>query len=64
MKPARSEASKSRLSEKNKEALGRFATKPQKVRFLMGLGLPLEEVAKELDIGKGEVLLITDLDKG
>jgi hypothetical protein len=56
-------AKRSRLSEKDKEALGRFATKPQKVRFLMSRGMSIDEVARELDIGKGEVLLITDLDK-
>jgi hypothetical protein len=54
----------SRLTDKDKEALGRFATKPQKVRYLMSRGLSLDEVAKELDIGKGEVILIADLDKG
>ncbi|MCL2084351.1 MAG: hypothetical protein FWH06_03720, partial [Oscillospiraceae bacterium] len=53
----------SRLSDRDKEALGRLATKPQKVRFLMSRGLSVEEVARELDIGKGEILLIADLDK-
>ena len=54
---------RSRLTDKDREALGRFATKPQKVRFLMSRGMSVDEVARELDIGKGEVLLITDLDK-
>ena len=54
---------RSRLSDKDREALGRFATKPQKVRFLMSRGMSVDEVARELDIGKGEVVLITDLDK-
>lgn len=54
---------RSRLTDKDKESLGRFATKPQKVRFLMSRGLSIDEVARELDIGKGEVLLIADLDK-
>jgi len=53
----------SRLTDKDKEALGRLATKPQKVRYLMSRGLSLDEVAKELDIGRGEVILIADLDK-
>lgn len=53
----------SRLTDMDKEALGRLATKPQKVRFLMSRGLSLDEVAKELDIGRGEVILIADLDK-
>ena len=57
------EEKRSRLTDKDKEALGRFATKPQKVRFLMSRGLSIDEVARELDIGKGEVLLIADLDK-
>jgi membrane protein involved in colicin uptake len=53
----------SRLSDRDKETLGSLSTKPQKVRFLMSRGMSLEEVARELDIGKGEVLLITDLNK-
>jgi len=53
----------SRLTDRDKEALGRLATKPQKVRYLMSRGLSLDEVAKELDIGRGEVILIADLDK-
>ena len=56
-------AVKSHLSSKDREALGRFATKPQRVRFLMGRGLPLEEVARELGIGTGEVRLIAELEK-
>ncbi len=57
------DAKPSRLTDKDKEALGRLATKPQKVRYLMSRGMSLEEVAKELDIGKGEVILIAELDK-
>jgi hypothetical protein len=53
----------SRLSSRDKEALGRFATKPQKVRFLMSRGLALDEVARELSIGRGEVRLIAELEK-
>ena len=53
----------SRLSARDREALGRFATKPQQVRFLMGRGLPLEEVAREMGIGTGEVRLIAELEK-
>lgn len=47
VKPPKKEAGKSRLSDKDKEALGRFVTKPQKVRFLMSRGLSLEEVAQK-----------------
>jgi TolA-binding protein len=53
----------SRLSGRDKAALGRFATKPQKVRFLMSRGLALDEVARELGIGWGEVRLIAELEK-
>ncbi len=52
-----------RLSDRDREALGRFATKPQKVRFLMSRGLALEEVARALGIGKGEVRLIAELER-
>ena len=51
------------LSAGDREALGRFATKPQKVRFLMGRGLALEDVARALGIGTGEVRLIAELEK-
>ncbi len=54
---------RSRLSARDREAVGQFATKPQKVRFLMSRGLALEEVARELGIGKGEVRLIAELEK-
>ncbi len=60
-KPER--APPSRLSKRDRAALDRFATKPQKIRFLMSLGMSLEEVAREMDIGKGEVRLIADLEK-
>lgn len=53
----------SRLSSRDRSALGGLKTKSQKVRFLMSRGLSLEEVARELGIGKGEVRLIADLDK-
>jgi hypothetical protein len=61
--PSKNPPKNSRLSEKNREALLRFATKPQKVRFLMSQGLSVDEVARELEIGKVEVQLIADLDK-
>ncbi len=50
------------LSQRDRDALDRFPTKAQKVRFLMSRGLPLEDIARELGIGKGEVRLITDLE--
>jgi hypothetical protein len=53
----------SRLNQKERDELRRRGTKTQKVRFLMSRGFSLDEVAKELHIGKGEVRLITDLDK-
>lgn len=53
----------SRLNQKERDELRRRTTKTQKVRFLMSRGFSLDEVAKELHIGKGEVRLITDLDK-
>ena len=53
----------SRLSKRDRASLDRFVSKPQKVRFLMSLGLPLEDVAREMEIGKGEVRLIADLEK-
>ena len=61
--PKKKAADTSRLTDKDKESLGRFATKPQKVRYLMSRGFSLDEVAKELDIGRGEVILIAELDK-
>jgi len=53
----------SQLSPRDLEELGRFATKPQKVRFLMGRGLALEDVARALGVGTGEVRLIAELEK-
>lgn len=53
----------SRLSERDREALDRFVTKPQKVRFLMSRGLSIEEAARALDVGQGEVRLIASLEK-
>ena len=52
-----------RLGAVDRKAVNGFATKPQKIRFLMSRGFSLDEVARELDIGKGEVKLIVDLDK-
>jgi hypothetical protein len=53
----------SRLTDSDIRKLDEMTTKQQKVRFLMSRGLSLEEVARELNIGKGEVRLIADLDK-
>ncbi len=53
----------SRLSQKDRDTLDKMGKKSQKVRFLMSRGLSLDEVARELGIGKGEVRLIADLEK-
>ena len=53
----------SKLTDRERQQLAGLATKPQKVRLLMSRGFSLEEVARELNIGKGEVRLIADLDK-
>jgi hypothetical protein len=58
-KPLRS----SRLTESENRKLSEMSAKQQKVRYLMSRGFSLEEIARELDIGKGEVRLIADLDK-
>ena len=52
-----------RLSSRDRHELAKLSGKNKKVRFLMGRGLSVEETARELGIGKGEVLLIVDLDK-
>jgi hypothetical protein len=46
------------LTIENRESLQRFATKNQKIRYLLTLGLPQGDVARELDIGVGEVKLV------
>ena len=53
----------SKLSDKDRETLKRFSTKSQCVHFLMGRGFSLEEVAREMGIGTGEVRLIIELEK-
>jgi hypothetical protein len=53
----------SRLSPRERADLDRLPGKGQKIRFLTGKGFTLSEVARELGIGKGEILLILDLDK-
>jgi hypothetical protein len=53
----------SRLSDRDRQTLGRMETKAKRVRFLMSRGLAVDEVARELDIGIGEVRLIADLDR-
>jgi len=52
-----------KLSDREQKELDRLDTKGKKVRFLMGRGFTLDEVARELSIGKGEIQLIVDLDK-
>jgi len=46
------------LTVKDRESLQRFANKNQKIRFLLTLGLSQGDVARELDIGVGEVRLV------
>jgi hypothetical protein len=53
----------SRLSPRHRTELGRISGKGQKIRYLTGKGLTMSEIARELDIGKGEIRLILDLDK-
>jgi Tfp pilus assembly protein PilP len=53
----------SRLTDSENKKLDGMTTKQHKVRFLMSRGFSLEEVARELNIGRGEVCLIADLDK-
>jgi DNA-binding NarL/FixJ family response regulator len=55
--------SSSRLPTKDKQNLDKLEGKNKKVRFLMSCGLSVDEVAKELDIGIGEVRLIVDLNR-
>ncbi|MDR1692658.1 MAG: hypothetical protein LBR72_04805 [Oscillospiraceae bacterium] len=59
--PAREE--KSKLSQRDLAELGKLEGKGKKIRFLMGRGLNMGEIARELKIGKGEIRLILDLDK-
>jgi Mg2+ and Co2+ transporter CorA len=46
------------LTAENRESLQRFANKNQKIRYLLTLGLSQGDVARELDIGVGEVRLV------
>jgi hypothetical protein len=52
-----------RLSETDRAALARCEAKSQKVRFLLGRGLSVDEAARELGIGKGEARLIAALER-
>ncbi len=54
---------KSKLSARDRTELGKLDGKGKKIRFLMGRGLNMSEIARELKIGKGEIRLILDLDK-
>jgi hypothetical protein len=54
----------SRLSPRDRAELERTSGKAAKIRYLTGKGLTLNEVARELNMGKGEIHLILDLDKG
>ncbi|MCL2002667.1 MAG: hypothetical protein FWG72_01525 [Oscillospiraceae bacterium] len=62
-KGAEDESKPSRLSPRERADLDRLPGKGQKIRYLTGKGFTLNEVARELNIGKGEILLILDLDK-
>lgn len=54
---------KSKLSAHDRTELEKLDGKGKKIRFLMGRGLNMSEIARELKIGKGEIRLILDLDK-
>ncbi|MDR1669755.1 MAG: hypothetical protein LBR76_07345 [Oscillospiraceae bacterium] len=54
---------KSKLSPRDLVELGKLNSKGKKIRFLMGRGLNMSEIAREMKIGKGEIRLILDLDK-
>ena len=58
------EGKPSRLSPRDRAELERMTDKRRKIRYLSGKGLSISEMARELDIGKGEIHLILDLDKG
>ena len=62
-KPPPQYTSGSRINSRTRTALDRYPTKPQRVRYLMGQGFPLEDVARELGIGTGEVRLIAELER-
>lgn len=53
----------SRLTDRERQTLEKLESKSKRVRFLMSRGFAVDEVARELDIGIGEVRLIADLDK-
>ena len=61
-KPQKNDRSK--LSARDRAELEKKTGKEQKIRFLINRGLDIIEIARELNIGKGEVRLILDLDKG
>ncbi|MDL2288423.1 hypothetical protein LJC32_03470 [Oscillospiraceae bacterium OttesenSCG-928-F05] len=52
-----------RITEADREAMRRFATKPQKIRLLNSKGYSAEVIARELSIGRGEVDVVLNLDK-
>lgn len=55
--------SDTRLSDRDRQTLSGLETKAKRVRFLMSRGFAVDEIARELNIGVGEVRLITDLEK-
>jgi hypothetical protein len=58
------EGKPSRLTPRDCAELDRMTDKRQKIRYLSAKGLNISEMARELNIGKGEIHLILDLDKG
>jgi hypothetical protein len=54
----------SRLSPRELAELEKMTSKAQKIRYLTGKGFNINEIARELNMGKGEINLILDLDKG
>ncbi|MDL2273054.1 hypothetical protein LJC34_00655 [Oscillospiraceae bacterium OttesenSCG-928-G22] len=51
-----------RIAEEDLQASKRFATKPQKIRFLASKGYHPDDIARELGIGKGEVTVVLRID--
>lgn len=59
----RSQVKASKLASRDRLELDRLSTKGQKVRYLMSRGFTIDDVARELELGKGEIKLIVDLEK-
>lgn len=61
--PSEPKPSDTRLSERDRQTLSGLGSKAKRVRFLMSRGFAVDEIARELNIGIGEVRLIADLDR-